>query len=517
MLVYLCLRRIYIRVCIVSLTENHLILNLTNIERNIAVFVPCIRIFDVEIRVVVIVLYRSVGLGVAGLIIRIRHNTKLVSIAKDFLGSKRGLILSLSEKHVVRDGRHFLIVIRDPVCAFDHSRVIGNRIGLAINDDGESLGLLAVGTLLHSQGEGLIAREDVRLLPPGSPVMLVGRLIFHEIGYDRLTVFGFERSVVFSLCEVVDFKLVHIRCLVGGLHLQTNIVRRLRLGSGIDNDLYLVLLCIRAVKGEVGLGFCDGVAILVLAIDVLPEVIAINGVRALARDLREAGGKVSGGFSLIEAHVAAIDRRIIVQFATCNVDALVIHELEFLVGINRMRELARTVCGSSLFWAHGDDLVRHELAVVVETHAEEVRALIGLHVVGIRVRLGIADVRFMLLVERHVDVMVDAIILLLFERRGHNVSSIIALVNLRRGRVEILRQVAALRATDRVLVVEDSASNFVLNQIDAQVVSASHDLRGDGLSLDAGVVHIRRVEPPGPIRLRVLVEDDWLGRIRRIL
>ena len=180
-----------------------------------------------------------------------------------------------------------------------------------------------------------------------------------------------------------------------------------------------------------------------------------------------------------------------------------------------MRELARTVCGSSLFWAHGDDLVRHELAVIVQAYAEEVGTRVSAHVVGIKIQLGIVDVRFMLLVEGRRNLVVDAVVLLLFERRGHDVVGT-GLVDLGRGRVEILRQVAALRATNRVLVVEDGTSNLVLDQIRCQVGSACHDLRGDRLSLDAGVVRIGAIKRTGSIGLRVLMEDNRARFSRRI-
>ena len=200
----------------------------------------------------------------------------------------------------------------------------------------------------------------------------------------------------------------------------------------------------------------------------------------------------------------------------CNIDALVVNELEGLAGANRMRKGARVICGSSFLCAHRHDLVGNELLVVVQTHAEEVGARLCLHVARAGVQLRRAHARRMILVVGDRDVVVNTMVALLGERRRHNVAGI-ALGNFGRRRIQVARQVAGLRATNRVLVVEDGSRNLVLDQVGAQRVCARHNLRGDLLPLNARVViRLGGIEGAAPVGLRVLIEDDRVRCRRRI-
>ena len=163
--------------------------------------------------------------------------------------------------------------------------------------------------------------------------------------------------------------------------------------------------------------------------------------------------------------------------SSLNFDPLVIHQLEQFVCADRMCELTGLVCGSRFRRCYGNDLICYQLSVVVKFYTEVVRILRRIHIVFVRIQLGVFNILCVLLVKGNINIMVNAIILSFGECRRHDVRVVIRAVNLGRCRIKILRQVTALGAADGILIIEYCAGDLVLYKIRTKGIRSRHHLR----------------------------------------
>ena len=238
-------------------------------------------------------------------------------------------------------------------------------------------------------------------------------LILNQVGYNRVPIRSRFRPIRLTLCYISHFELVYISCLMCGLRAQLNTIRGYRSSAAFDIYLNLIFLIVRTVKSQIGFVF---------ARNVLPEVVTVNVINTLGRNLCEVTGEIPRCVRLVETHIAGIDSRVVMKDAAFDIDAFMIYQLERLICLNCMCERATAVGSSRFLLRYRHNLICNEFPVVVQAHAEEVRISFRLHIVISRIQFGFADAGLMLFIEENVDIVIYAVIFLLSECRSHDMS-----------------------------------------------------------------------------------------------
>ena len=152
---------------------------------------------------------------------------------------------------------------------------------------------------------------------------------------------------------------------------------------------------------------------------VVPEVEAGDVVHALAGDLLQIRRQVARTVRLVEADVYGVLAGIVVQRTASDVHALVVHQLEGLRCGDGLRKGAARVGRAHALGAHGHDPVGHELIVLLQAQAEEIRVFARIEVCAVH-EFGSARIVGVLAVELHVDLVIHARVRALNEAGGQH-------------------------------------------------------------------------------------------------
>ena len=397
----------------------------------------------------------KVGLGMAGLLIAVRHNAILRGSAQDAFGGQRAAKVHLGQNHIVRDGRDRR--------SFRAGILLRAGLGIAhlivvIPDlDRESLGkFLAI--LDQSDGELLVA-ADGRIRASSVPFALTGGLVLNDRRHGSITR---QRA------------LIGIRARGGMLrrHLQGNaIISSDRHGNGrvtvLDGDL--VNLLVGVVQADIRRQRRD-ILILVLGLGghIVPEVEAGNRIIGIAIDLCETGGDRTVRLHLVEAHIRGIDAGNILHGLARNIIAGSIDHLILCVRGKRRQLITASGVHDAGKIRCPHDLIADNLVVLHKAHAEEILAL-SWERFALRKRsisVGIA----LLLEERHIDGVRHAIIRHLLQGREDTVMFTIDRI---RVGIEIRQDIRILRI-DRAAIIQQEIRQ-------RRAVIRLHHLRGQRL------------------------------------
>ena len=268
--------------------------------------------------------------------------------------------------------------------------------------------------------------------------------------------------------------------------------------------------------------YCSGRGVILI----VPEVKSINGIVTLGADFLQIRGNVPRVIGDIEADIAGVNGRIIVQLAAVDIEALVVHQLEPAIitcprycnskGAGRIRCLNRA-------GGHRHDLHGHQPALIVEAHAQEIRAVCVSVQAGIRVQIGLGPRGAAVgvpVVEIDRNLVIYAGVRVLLEHGGHDVALVLVLraVGLRHNGggsmgVQITGQVMAGGAVGGVhIVIVHTGIRSLRQHVGQGRIAALGDHQLGGDALFAGII-VKVIVPAEGIAVDFLEFDAaaWIA------